>query len=137
MVGVVSRAAPACLALLLALACAGAQSFEPRDGPMFANSSDFEIDLDVLADGKSITLLRGYHAHRVVAIANKVRVQTIVVMADKKRYELSEPDYKAQAARLALTRQLWIFDGKQICVLDRKLWRTTDDPSCALGASPH
>ncbi len=129
------------LAVLLGLAAMApvAGAMQSLHGPTFANSSGMAVDLSIVFDGKVEPVLRAAAGHNMFSMSDEVHVQSIVVTAGGRRYELDKDDYAAQSAGRPQGRQVWIFDGERICVRDLAVLKGRSGalPDCASSPALH
>lgn len=121
----VQRTSGLFFAAFLMSMCRSAHSFESLRGPTFLNSSDADVDVSVVGDdGKTQQLLHAFPAHQTIAIPRELPVQSVFVVAGPRRYELGAREYTAQSQALLQRRQLWVFDGARICVVNISLLKS-------------
>lgn len=106
------------LSIFLALSIQDTHAFESLRGPTFSNSSNMEVDVSVESDGKVQSVLNAFPAHQLIALPRELRAQSIIMVVGQRRYELTQAEYALQSSGLPETRQLWIFDGNMLCVLN-------------------
>jgi hypothetical protein len=103
------------LVIVLMILCSSSDAMVLR-GPTISNSSATAIDLHVTGDGEAALLLRSYPAGQLFGTPEDLRVTSFFVTAGERRFELGAEEYAAQSKGLPLKKQLWIFDGKRVCV---------------------
>jgi hypothetical protein len=105
------------------MVCGMAHAFESFRGPQFANSSALTVDLSIVENGKTRTLIESFPAQKTLAIQESVQARSFSVTAGGRTFNLSEREYELQARGIVLTRQVWAFDGEEVCVVEQKRWR--------------
>lgn len=98
-----------------------AWGFTSLEGPVFVNTGRARLDLWILQGGREQKLLHEVGPDERIAITVGLhKVQALSVRTKDFRADLSEEEYSAQSKGLLLARQLWVFDGTALCVLDVK-----------------
>jgi hypothetical protein len=108
------------LIIVLMILCSSSDAVILR-GPTISNSSATAIDLSVTSEGKTVLLLRAFPAGQLFGTPDDLRVTSFSVTAGERRFELGAEEYAAQAKGLSLKKQLWIFDGRGVCVRSTSL----------------
>jgi len=108
------------LIIILMILCSSSDAVILR-GPTISNSSATAIDLSVTSEGKTVLWLRAFPAGQLFGTPDDLRVTSFSVTAGERRFELGAEEYAAQAKGLSLKKQLWIFDGRRVCVRSTRL----------------
>jgi len=119
------------VACVQALSTSAANAYAPINGPAFMNSSKEAVELIVVDhSGHEVKLLVDFQSDRQMVFPKELDVFSIVVKTRGNQVELNGQDYVRQSNRLAQIHQIWIYDGRQLCVREWKFVSAAGIRSC-------
>ncbi|MDH0867596.1 hypothetical protein [Mitsuaria sp. GD03876] len=109
------------MAICLGLISLNSSAFQILNGPVFANGGTSTAEFAFIQADGQVRALAEIRPGSLFGSRDPVPQGAIRVTSNGRQFELDDASRSRQARDLRQSRQAWVFDGEQVCVLESRL----------------